>query len=684
MNNIHRYSHYNYLLCFFSAVLISISSLHAQNKHDIEILKNKLVAAEDTVKVSAMLELMKKYSNTDFGTAIEYGNKALRLSRSIGYDRGIALSLNSIGGIYNLNGKNKLALLYYKKALSVRRKIGNKKEIAASLNNIGKVYSNLGDYPAALKYLSEALSLREKSGSQTDLAESLNDIGYLYLKEGKQNKALNYYKKALVIRKKTGSALQLAGTMTDIGKIYTDRGDYEDALNFYVNASRIQESINVRTNLAATFDKIGMIYSKLKNYNFAAVYLFKSLEIRKSTGSKRDISQSMNDIAVNFRNTNNLDKSISYSKKSLSAAKECGAKDLEKLAFDNLARSYAKLKNYEKAYYYQNKIIGLSDTLYNINKLKQLSNLETGYESDKSELQIKLQEAELKRQRQLLYFTLGGFIITIFLTIFLLKVIRDKHKINLILEQQANNLKDKQNIINQKNKDLQESNEIKDKLFTIIGHDLRSPFANLNNMIDLMQSDDVSEGEFKEYLEHLRKRTDSTNILIDNLLNWAGTMREGNNTNKQNINLKNIADENIYLIKNTADEKEIKVINNLGMDEIVFADQDMIKLVIRNLITNAIKFTGRNGKISINSIIKNGEVEVSVSDSGVGMDEETIGKLFDRNQNYTTSGTEGEKGSGLGLRLCREFVERNGGRIWAESKCGEGSTFKFTLPKSEI
>ena len=682
MKNKFRNNSVKYFTGIIIALTLSASAANAQDMHNIDSLKSRLNTAGDTVKISTMLALMKHYSRIDSDSALQYGKKALGLSQSIGYSRGIALSLSDIGRVYNMNGKIKQALAYYKKALAIRKQIGNQSEIAGSLNNIGAVYFNLADYPEALKYFLQSLAIRKSLGNQSDISASLNNIGSIYMKQGNLNQALHYFKRAMNIRNKIGPEAGLAETTSNIAYIYMKQKDYEKALDFYIKTLRLRESTGDKSAEALTFNNIGLVYLKLKNYNYASVYLFKSLEIRTALKDQLGRSESLNNIAISYRLTNDLDKSILYSEKSLKIAKDKGAEDLEKSALQNLSLSYAELNNYKKAYYYQNKIIRLSDTLYNIKKLKQINNLQTSYESDKNELQTKLQNAELKRQRQFIYLILGGLVVTILLTIFLMKVIRDKHKINLILEKQTSDLKEKQDIINQKNKDLEESNAVKDKLFAIIGHDLRSPFANLKSMLDLIQSGDISQDEFKEFAEHLNKRTESTAILIDNLLNWAMAQQDGYKFSKQKINIKNIIDENIDLIKKTTDEKGIRIVNYVDPEENAFADPDTIRLVIRNLITNAGKFTKRNGKISISTVEVDGMVEISVKDNGVGIDEKSINKLFDVTRNFSMQGTNGETGSGLGLKLCREFVEKNNGKIWVESKLGEGSIFRFTLQKS--
>ena len=669
-------------IVFSISLLISVSAVRAQGGKNVDSLKKSLSSVNDTLKIRNMLELMKHYSVEDSGKAFQYGRQALKLSTDLGYKNGVAKSLNDIGKIKNMNGNVKDALEYYKKSLAVRQQMNDYKEIANSLSDIGSVYFKLANYSEAQKYFMQALSIRKKAGNNTEISLSLNNLGSVYLKKGNYKEALDYFEKSLKIRRKTGPQSEIAKILSNIGDIYLKQNNYKEALDVFIQTSRIEEETGDKKELAVTLNNIGLIDLKLGDYSYASIYLFKSLEIRQEIGDNSGMAESLNNIAVNYRHTNNIDKAIKYSERSLALAENSGDEDIAISACENLARSFAEIKNYQKAYAYQTKSSRIADSLFNIRKSKQISNLQTSYESEKSELQIKLQKAELQRQRQFIYFILFGLVITVLLSIFLLKIIRDKHRINLILEKQKDDLTEKQEIINQKNKDLEESNAVKDKFFAIIGHDLRSPIANLQSMLDLLQSGDVTNNEFSGFVEQLNKRVYATRSLIDNLLNWAMTQKDGDNFNPEKINLKEIVDENVELVKKTAEEKGITITNNINKEFFAVADLDMTKLVIRNLITNAIKFTRQNGRVIINSFVENGKIGVSVIDNGIGIEKENLKRLFDVAKSFSTAGTAGEIGSGLGLGLCKEFVEKNGGSIWAESKPGEGSIFKFTLRTS--
>ena len=230
------------------------------------------------------------------------------------------------------------------------------------------------------------------------------------------------------------------------------------------------------------------------------------------------------------------------------------------------------------------------------------------------------------------------------------------------------------------------SNETKDKFFSIISHDLRGPFNSLLGFTGiLVENYDVFEDkERKEIIESLNKTSKNTYQLLENLLTWSRSQTGRIKFEKEKIELKLIIGEVISLCNTAAENKSIELIERAGLDLNVFADKNMLYTVLQNLISNAIKFTECKGSIIVSTKNSNQEgfIELSVSDSGVGIPEDIIDDLFLMDKSVTTLGTEKEKGTGLGLILCKEFVEKQGGKIWVESKSGEGSQFIFTLPKA--
>jgi signal transduction histidine kinase len=229
---------------------------------------------------------------------------------------------------------------------------------------------------------------------------------------------------------------------------------------------------------------------------------------------------------------------------------------------------------------------------------------------------------------------------------------------------------------------LLELNATKEKLFSIISHDLKSSLGSVLGISDLLLEnfDDYKLDEIRQFVSNIYQSSKNTFELLENLLDWSRLQTEKLTQRMEKHNLKTNTDNICLLYSEIAKNKNITLQNNIHSDVFIYCDIDMTKTVLRNLISNAIKFTNIKGLVSLNSIESDSHVEIQVSDSGVGIMAENIPYLFSIEKNISTPGTNNEKGTGLGLMLCKELIEKQGGKIWVESELGKGSTFKFTLP----
>lgn len=241
-------------------------------------------------------------------------------------------------------------------------------------------------------------------------------------------------------------------------------------------------------------------------------------------------------------------------------------------------------------------------------------------------------------------------------------------------------------------KDLQEKNQAlkklmseKDKFFSIIAHDLKSPFSGLLGMLELMNDEgtELTEEETKKLLPALLKNAENVYALVENLLEWSRLQRNALEVNSEKMNPQEVVNEVLGYLEATANQKQITLINEVNENHAVFADRMMFNTILRNLISNALKFTREGGKITVASETEaDGKVVISVTDTGIGMDSKTIDEVFSIDKNVSTPGTNNEQGTGLGLILCKEFIELQKGEIRIKSKVNEGTCISFTLPKN--
>jgi PAS domain S-box-containing protein len=254
----------------------------------------------------------------------------------------------------------------------------------------------------------------------------------------------------------------------------------------------------------------------------------------------------------------------------------------------------------------------------------------------------------------------------------------------LFVERDITDRKKAEQEIQHQNEELKKLNATKDKFFSIIAHDLKSPFNGILGFSELLKDEarDLDIDSIVEYAGIIHASVKHTFVLLENLLDWARMQQGRIPFEPQEILFNGIVNTEFGVLKNSADQKNIKLIKNIDENLIFTADENMLSTVLRNLVSNAIKFTPKGGEVKVEARVEGDDVKISVCDTGIGIKPETIEKLFKIETSFTTRGTENEKGTGLGLLLCKEFIEKHGGRIWVESEQGQGSIFSFVIPKT--
>lgn len=237
-----------------------------------------------------------------------------------------------------------------------------------------------------------------------------------------------------------------------------------------------------------------------------------------------------------------------------------------------------------------------------------------------------------------------------------------------------------ENSVRQRTEELSKSNEIKDKLLSIVAHDLRSPLHSLKGILNVYKVGAVTKDEMDPFVARIEDELDRNNILVDNILFWATDQMQGEGINVEALDVHSLTEEHIMLFGTLASRKNIKLVNAVTPRTLALADKSILGMVLRNLISNAIKFTNENGTVVIADQKETGQVILSIEDSGVGMSEEQVNALFTTKLMKSARGTANEKGAGIGLSLCSDYVKKMGGSLWVESILGKGSKFYVSLP----
>jgi signal transduction histidine kinase len=275
-------------------------------------------------------------------------------------------------------------------------------------------------------------------------------------------------------------------------------------------------------------------------------------------------------------------------------------------------------------------------------------------------------------------------IVFIFYALFLIKKENNLYQFGILstnkaLQEKNDKIEKQKAEIEQKAAELSELNSLKNKLFSVISHDMKTPMYALRNLFRSMQQMDMSGREIKSIIPDVVSDLNYTTGLMENLLHWAKSQMNSANISPDELCMEDVTNETIHVHQLQSTTKKISIIREMEDSPVVFADRDMVTMVLRNLLSNAIKFTPENGKIIIRLKAESNFCRVSVIDNGIGMDRDALARIQD-NSYYTTNGTAKESGTGLGLMLCRDFLSKNGGSLLIESEPGKGSSFSFTLP----
>jgi signal transduction histidine kinase len=296
------------------------------------------------------------------------------------------------------------------------------------------------------------------------------------------------------------------------------------------------------------------------------------------------------------------------------------------------------------------------------------------------EVNDRLNKAKIKSQHVMIRVLLVSLIVVMIILTATYYFYKQKKLLSSKLQEQHKALLDQKQLIEAQTANLQKVNDLKDKLFAVIGHDLRSPVANLSNIIEMFEDGYLTSSEVHELMKNINPVVKGVQLTLSNLVEWAGSQIKGINVNSSNVDIFLLGVEMEQTFIPALQVKNLEFINSAYPGRGAVADENHLKVILRNLISNAIKFTPENGTITLGTTIENNQLIISVTDSGQGMSEDEVKKLFSINTHFSHSGTSGEKGTGIGLLLCKELVELNGGQLRVKSKLGKGSTFYFNLP----
>jgi signal transduction histidine kinase len=665
------------LLLFFGIISTRAQEddKEAVRKRISQIKSENPAYEQDTVYIDLLLSLGYHLRFYKADSLEILASQALNLSKAANYRTGKSQALIRLGDFYSDKGDFQKAVDYYTRGLRIAREINNTGLTLRTLNNLAGEHAYMGDYARALSGYLDGIELAEEAEDKEMLSIMNENIANLYASQKDYDHSLSFFKKVMKINTEIGNEVIMGETLSNLASVYAEMGNMDYAM-FNINKSiAIFEKRNIPDWLAFAYEIKGKVYLKQKNYKWALYWYNQSEMLHKKLDDDRGKIDLFNGMAEAYLGMGEAQLSEKYALEAFEISSNIQFMEgIEKCA-KTLYNINKDKNSFETALKYHEIYQQLSDTLSRNENQKSLTLLKTKIEYDKQK-QALIEENERALAEQARYVNAALVILMIFIIITLLV-----HRAEKIQKKLNAELKGKKSTLEAREKELSENVETKNKLFSIIGHDLRGPIGALQGILKLFKDGEIDKNEFLGFIPKLTDDVDHISFTLNNLLSWGQTQMNGAVTKPSAVALESLVVENINLLTEVAKNKSIKIKNEIGENVMVWSDSNQIDIVIRNLISNALKFTPENGIITLRAEEHKEQWQISVQDTGVGIDKPTIEKLFTKSSNVTTYGTNNEKGTGLGLSLCKEMVEKNNGSIWVESKLRIGSCFYFTLPK---
>ena len=533
------------------------------------------------------------------------------------------------------------AIKYARELLMIAEEEGNIKYIDLACSFLGEAYFYMDEIEKSIKYFEKFLETNIKQEDIVGIGTAYNNLGIVYRYIEKYETATQYYLESLAIKERLKDSAGLSTTLNNIGVLYFHMGDYNKALEYYIRSYDLETTLNNKSGIATSLLNIGEIHSILNSYDEALSYFQRSIEISEKI-------EDMHTLEVNYR---------------------C------------LYDMYKQKINFQKALYYYELYTELRNNRLNQESRREVAELEIQYETNKKEKEIELLNRQNELGRIIIFILSIAFVVFVFLLILLYKQGRAKKKTLKLLSVKNKKITEQTEILNK-------LNTTKDKFFSIISHDLKGAIGGFLGQTEFLAEDfqNLPPDDMHDLIIKMNQSSKQLYALLENLLEWSQSQTGSIKIQPKKFNLKKLVDSILPIFKELMNEKKIKSITKINPDIKVFADMNMVSTVFRNLVINAIKFSYPNSTFTIAASLEDEFVQIEIKDEGVGISEKDQQKLFNIDQSFSNPGTNREKGSGLGLIICKEFIELNQGKIWVESELANlpagqagGSSFKFTL-----
>ena len=574
------------------------------------------------------------------------------------------------------------AIAYYQKALDISRKAGLEAFTGDILNRAGYAHYVLGNYDMALTFYISALEVHEQAKNDPGIAMSLNNISMIYETQKNFQQALQYQWESIVHSLRATDLARLTSNYYNLSVIHDGAQNYDSALFYLARALRLSEDTENHHLYAMALNRRGEVYLHMGRYP-EAEESYKAVIEYQGYQNKWENCFAYTGLAKVSQKLGHYDESIGHGLTGLTLARQVNSKWDIVQSTRILYESYKAKKDLAHALEMHELHKQYNDSLFSEAKEKEINFLHLK-QKELERAQLAKENALNKAKIRQNYLWISFFVVIVAIMaiwgVILYRNNRHKQVLNKRLTIKNQNIADRNAKIEKQNKELNELNETKNLLLSIISHDLRSPIHNIKSILEIIKNGGIKETEQKKIFNDLYKTVESVSGTMNNMLAWASRQLNGGPTQQTRFGLCEVVDNLVEFFLLRAQEKGIELVHH--RDETVHAwfDVEHLKTALRNILSNAIKFTGRGGTVKVAYHVSDGVVRLEVADTGIGIDADDIGNLFTFKGRSKSLGTNNEKGTGIGLMLSREFIESNGGKIEVASKPGEGTKFTLLLP----
>lgn len=670
--------------------LFLIISIQPQSQ--VDSLKELLIKSDEKQKLKLLIKIGYFLSSESPREAIEYLDDAITLADKIKnrwnkadaiFNKGVAL--------WHL-GELEESDKYYDEAIKIYEEFKDSLSLVKVYNSQAINHQMRGNVDLAFNTFLKSLDFAKKVGDKPTILNTLLNIGVTYDNSGDYENCLKYYNEALLYADENDKA-SLALLQSYLAEVYVTLKNTDKAEEYLIKAIENSKLSNDSNSLIWAYSSLGNIQLDKKNYKSAEDYFKKSLNLARKTNYKLEIIHALTDLGKYYNRTKNFIEAEKYLKEASELAEELSSLTDMSNINGELASLYYNMGNYKKAYTFRLKYKKLSDSLFVVSNNEKIAEIQTKHELKQKEGETVLLKHENELQKKIIdsqkIIALVISLLAIAAIIFIWLLLRSRNKISkardlLIIKNEE--IENNQNEISKKNKVLAGLNTTKDKFFSIIAHDLRNPIAAFVNISELLEHDydKISEEDKKEIIGQMGMSSKNLIRLLENLLTWARLSNDKIDVYPEKLVLSDIVEASIHPYLQSAQNKKIRLNINVPNDLVINTDKFIFQTIIGNIVNNAIKFSNQHSEINVTLVGNDGNYTFSVMDHGIGIEESQLRNLFILGKISTGSGTMGESGTGLGLVLVKELVDKLNWQIEVKSKENSGSEFIVTIPKTDI